>query len=681
MIRFLHKPIFIISLLLVCVCSLASPYEGKSNAVTNNSVNVSRVEADKLWAILRQVSDRLKLRMQVDDNKTLISKILTQSCEAPSPNSFLVKALKAEAKNKKSNNGLSVRGAYTSKSLSDNDGDSSAYLELSWDVLRQGYKENNRQAEALYRQAKIETLKGDMQRFDETYRCRRYQLNETFIGLQSNLVSLKLELMEPVYKVEKRAYFKGWSYLDELLVSEQDIRLAQQELKYLNTEPRYNEKLSESINPAVIDVDLQAVIKNIKQDERVAKLQALEKQSVSDRYQYRRNDKLRLFLRKEFDVGGNGSDNGVVAGLRFTIPIEKKNKQSLVFRLENLEEDVRLKNWQRIARTRAAYEELREQKTRVVKQQYRYLRSKERVRRVLVRKGLNEELELAAAVARVRSMFDAAIELVKAKEELYRRVNEVFLVSRVGYTPSLIKIDALQENNYRARSGERSIYIWSKTFNSTNNKTILDLLNAKSIKHVLLSVSKKIDRQKMADFVKQAELSEITIEAIVGSNNWFKPEQHGIASLVSMTRLELTGRIHLDIEPHTVDGYKRNKETYLNNYVSMLQRIRKEIGNGKLSVSVPTHWPAGVYEKINQLVDKVYFMAYENKTTDVMIRRVKKVLANVDVNKAVVVLSVKDFDDEWDMEKVIHRLEQETGVEQFGFHQLRTYMKKVGAKL
>jgi len=661
----------------VCISSLAASSEAK----TNSNANLSQVEADKLWAILHQVSDRLKLRMQVDGSRAVISKILTQSCEAPSPNSFLVKALKAEAKNKKSNNGLSVRGAYTSKSLSDNDGDASAYLELSWDVLRQGYKENNRQAKALYRQAKIESLKGVMQQFDETYRCRRYQLNETFMGLQSSLVSLKLELMEPVYKVEKRAYFKGWSYLDELLVSEQDIRLAQQELRYLNTEPRYIEKLSESINPAVIDVDLQAVIRHIKQDEHAAKLQALEKQSVSEKYQYRRNDKLRLFLRKEFDVGGTGSDNGVVAGLRFTIPIEKKNKQSLVFRLENLEEGVRLQKWQRIARTRAAYEELREQKTRVVKQQYRYLRSKERVRRVLVRKGLNEELELAAAVARVRSMFNAAIELVKAKEELYRRVNEVFLVSRVGYAPSLIKIDALQENNYRARSGERSIYIWSKTFNSTNNKAILDLLNAKSIKHVLLSVSKKIDRHKMVDFIKQAELSEIDIETIVGSNNWFKPKQHGAASLVSMTRLELTGHIHLDVEPHTVNGYKRNKEKYLNNYVSMLQKIRKEIGKGKLSVAVPTHWPADVYERLNQVVNKVYLMSYENKTTDIMIRRVKKVLANVDVNKAVVVLSVKDFDDEWEMEKVIKRLEQETGVDKFGFHQLKTYMKKVGAKL
>lgn len=637
-------------------------------------------QADKLWAILHQVTERLESRMLVNTNREQINNILMQECETPDPNTMLVLALQAEAKNKQANRGLSVRGAYTSKSLSDNNGDASAYLELSWDILRQGYKGNKRQADALYRQASIEALRGQIKHFDKTYRCRRYQLNQTFVGIQANLISLKLELMEPVYKIEKRAYFKGWSYLDELLISEQDIRVARDELKYLNSDSHWNDGLMKITNPAVIDVDMSAVINAIRQDKRAEKLSNLNRQSLNEKYQYRQNDRLRLFLRKEFDVTGNSNQSGVVAGVRFIVPLEKKNRKSLSYRLKRVEEEAELQSWERIARTRAAYEELREQKSRVIKQQYRYLRSKERVRRVFVRKGLNQDLELAAAVARVRSLFDASIELVKAKEELYRRVNEIFLVSRVEYTPSFIKIKSLQENNYRARSGERSIYVWAKTFNATGNQQLIDFFEAKSIKRILLSAGKKTDKIKMAEFIKMAGEHDLHVETIIGSNTWFEPEQLERAVILAITKAELTGHIHLDIEPHTVEGYKQNKKLYLDNYLAMLTRLRASLIDSKLSVAVPVHWPVAVYEKINKLVDKIYIMAYENKNTDIMVRRVKKVIAKTDIDKVVVVLSVKDFADEWEMEKTLTVLQRETGIYQFGFHQLRTYMQKAGVK-
>ncbi len=637
-------------------------------------------EADKLWAILHQVTEHLDERMQENSSPAHINNILMQDCETPNPNSFLVMALQAEARNKQSNPGLSVRGAYTNQTLRDNIDDSNAYLELSWEILRQGYRGNKQQADNLYRQAKIEALRGRIRRFNKTYRCRRYQLNETFVGLQASLVSLKLELMEPVYQVERRAYFKGWSYLDELLVSEQDIKLAREELKYLNSDSHWNDALMQSVNPAAVDVDMPAVIEAIRKDQQVEKLSQLLKQSLKGKNRYRSNNRLRFFLRKEFDVSGRGSRNGVAAGVKFIIPLEKKNRKSLSYRLRQVEEEAELQNWERIARTRAAYEELREQKARVIKQQYRYLRSKERVRRVFVRKGLNQDLELAAAVARVRSLFDASIELVKAKEELYRRANEIFLVARVDYNPAYIKIQPMQENNNRARIGERSIYIWAKTFNSLGNQQIFDFLEAKSIKRILLSAGKKADRAKMSEFIRQARVKNIQVEIIVGSNTWFMPEQHERASLLAITKSEITGSIHLDIEPHTVAGYKQNKQIYLDDYVSMLGKIRDGLVDSKLSVAVPTHWPAAVYAKINALVDKVYIMAYENKNTDVLVRRVKKVLANVDINKVVVVLSVKDFDDEWAMEKALNVLQRDTGIYQFGFHQLRTFLQKAGVR-
>jgi len=665
---------------LACTAQASTTVSSTPGNAIVNTAEYSRDRADRLWVLLQRLSERLQARMQVDSSPTLVDKILTEGCETSVPGIMLVKALQAEAKDTQRDVGLSIRGAYTSDNLSDSEGDANAYLELSWDVLRQGYKENSQQAAALYRQARIERLRGQQQQLEQTYRCRRYQLNQTFVGLQAGLTSLKLEMMEPVYEIERRAYFKGWSYLDELLVSEQDIRMAREQLQYLNNDTYWEKGLGQSVNPAVIDVDLQAVIQAITHDQQSEQISQLQKQSLAEKLKYKRNDRLRVFLRKEFDVGGNGNQDGVVAGVRFTIPIEKKKQRSLDYRLVNVEESLLQEKWQRKVRARAAYEELREQKERLVKQQYRYLRSKERVRRVFAMKGLNQELELAAAVARVRNLFDAAIEMVKAKEELYRRVNEIFLVSRVGYQSAFIKIDKLQEGEVRARSGERSIYLWSDTFNRFANQQLLDFLAAKSIKRVLLSAGKKTDREKMVLFVNRAEENNVQVDAITGANAWFRPEHHDRAALVASIKAGLSGSIHLDIEPHTVAGYKQNKTRYLAEYLGMLRKVRDSLGNAQLSIAVPTHWPVEVYEQVGQLADKVYIMAYENKTTALLIRRVNKVLSAVDIQKAVVVLSVKEFEDEWQMEKLLNVLQRETGVYQFGFHQFRTYLKKAGMK-
>ena len=649
-----------------------------TNLLANDAPIHPERHAEKLWAILHQTHDRLEQLMQVNANRDQINKILTQSCDAPDPSHQLVRALHAEAKDKESNHGFSVRGAYTSESLNNTDGDGNAYLELSWDLLRQGYQGNKQQAGRLYRQAEIEALRGRIDNFDHTYKCRRYQFHEIFAGMQTSLQILKLELMEPVYQIEKRAYFKGWSYLDEYFISEQDIRLARDELRKLSQVSYSNRELLGTINPAVIDVDISAVITAISEDDRSEKLAQLNRQLLQDNYQNRQDDRLRLFLRKEFDVEGGGDQEGVVAGVRFTIPLEKKSNKSLSYRLMQVEEEAELQEWERITRARAAYEELKEQKSRVVKQQYRYLRSKERVRRVFVRKGLNQDLELAAAVARVRNLFDASIELIKAKEELFRRVNEIFLVSRVEYQADFINIESSQENNYRARHGERSIYIWSKTFNMISNQQLLDFFKTKSISRVLLSAGKATDRIKMSDFLNLATADNVQVETIIGSNNWFKPEHHQRASIIAMTKAEITGSIHLDIEPHTLPGYKQNKKEYLDQYLIMLGKLRNRLNDTQLSVAVPMHWPAEVYRSINSLVDRVYLMAYENKNTEMLVRKVAKVQQHFDRDKVVVVLSIKDFEDEWAMEKTLSILQREAGVSQFGFHQLRTFMQQAG---
>ena len=637
-------------------------------------------EAGQLWRLIQQVYQRLDTVLHETHAMNDVNKVLLQACDVEHPDSKLAHALRAEADQVKKNRGLSIRGAYTTKSLTENEGDPSAYLELSWDVWRQGYLGNRQQARELGHQARIAGMRAQVEQQKLTYRCRRYKLSQTFTGLLSRLLSLKLELMEPVYRIEKRAYFKSWSYLDDLLVSEQDIYLLRKELKNLNSDPYWDNALKQALNLPVIDVDIDAVIALIRKDDTQQRIGLLEKQLIREKNSYRDRDRLRLFLRKEFAVGGSSNNDGVVAGVRFTIPLEKKHKQQRDFRLAYVDQKTELSAWERVTRTRAAYQSLNEQMQRVIKQQYRYLRAHERVRRSLVEKKLDHEVQLAAAVTRLRAVLDAGIELVRSKEELYRRVNEVFLVSRVDFNPDLIQLNSLQTKKYRARPGERSIYLWSRGFNQYSNEQIFDFLEAKGISRVLLSAGKAVEREKMKRFISEAKNKKIKIESIIGNNNWTFTKHHKGASLAVSAAMTVSGAVHLDIEPHTFAEYKKNRASYLKQYLAMIKQIRKVSTDESISVAVPVHWPATVYAELDSSVNGVYVMAYGSDKPDVVIRRLQKVLENISNRKIVIVLRVSDFADEWALENMIAALQQRTGVQRYGLHTFRTFIKKAGAE-
>jgi hypothetical protein len=84
------------------------------------------------------------------------------------------------------------------------------------------------------------------------------------------------------------------------------------------------------------------------------------------------------------------------------------------------------------------------------------------------------------------------------------------------------------------------------------------------------------------------------------------------------------------------------------------------------------------YEKVGQLADTVYIMSYGSEKSDTIIRRLKPVLGSLPSEKAVVVLRVDDFEDEWAMEGAMEQIYARTGIHRFAIHQFKTFLKKTG---
>ncbi|MBZ9613245.1 hypothetical protein [Rheinheimera maricola] len=648
----------------------------------NASIVAAKTAEQVLWDNALASFDVAQQSLARSFNNEDVSRILSAECDLEWTNKHEVAALEGQSSSLSKNYGLELRGGYTSSNIeqrADND-DGNTYMELSWDVLRNGYLDNQYKATDFRRQAAIQALSGKLKKHEFNYQCRRYNVAKHFSGMQAYLNAIKLEFMESVYRVEKDAYFSGASYLDELLISEEDILLARQNLARLNADPYWQKSLESLVNPPSIDVDLAALLSQIRENKDFVEISRLERLRIQDKYQsdesFLAGSRFRLFLRKEFDLARTGNDE-LVAGLRFQLPLTFGSAASQTeSRLNQLENDLSHEHWELIARTRAAYQSLQEQLERTTTQQYRLLRAQERMRRVLSYATLDVPLDIAAVNVRLKNYLDAAIELIQVKEELYRRVNEMFLVSRVEYSDKFIKINALNETNHRSRPGQRSAYIWSEEFNRYSNQELFVLLQTKAIKHAVISASDKVNQAKLFQFLKEADRYQLQVSQLLGEGHWALPENHQRALAAVEARSQYGNSIHLDIEPHMLAQYQQDKVAVLNDYIALLASIRLRNPMLNLSISVPHHWPREVLLSLNDYVDQVYLMAYETTDLDQISARIKQVLSSIPMDKLVVALRKEEFSDELQLENAIETLSQSTGVTQFAVHKLGIFTQE-----
>jgi len=637
-------------------------------------------EAQHLWQLLIQLESRYQQTVQSDQQIENINRLLITDCNLPNIEQLQAEVLYAEAGASRSKKGLEFRSAYTSGDIESNVGDASAYAELSWDLLRNGYLEHRHKAKQLRQQARIKEKSGQLNNQRNRARCRTYNITKQFSGLLTELLDIKHHLMKPVYAIERRAYFKGWSHLDDYLVSEEDLHQVRDELIFLLSAPDFEQNSTQLINPPLIDLDLNGILTAIRQNTQKREITMLKKSLMENRTKQLYQNRLRLFVRKEFDVSNHPNNNDAAAfGVRFRMPLEKNHQNNLhELKEQELEAYDTLNQWERINLTQQAYIEVREQIQRSTRQAYRVARSQERVRRTLLQYKMGDYVPLAVAATQVRSLFSASIEMARAKEILYQRINNLFSAAEINFNPAFIKRLPVEHNHFRGRNGQRSIYLWSDTFNNTPDQQILELLNIKGIKTALVSASSKSDKNKLDSFIEASAAVGVQVIPVLGNHRWTFKQNHAQAISIIVSEAERHGGIHLDIEPHILSGYKENRATYMADYVSLIRQVNKQLNGLQLSLAVPLHWDQTIYREIATLANRIYIMAYENPSKEHIIRRLQPLLEAIPREQIVIALRTDDFSDEWQMEQTIEYITIQTGIQNFAIHQYKTFLQQTG---
>ncbi|MBV1889670.1 MAG: hypothetical protein KUG54_01455 [Gammaproteobacteria bacterium] len=624
-------------------------------------------EQQNMWQLVTNLSNDFFNLYQVGD-PVAADQLFTGNCDELTVPSATAAALKAEALAYTRDYGLSLNGVYSDSATSDGD-EGSAYVELAWNLLDNGRRENLDRAKLLDQQAQLAQIQHQQQLFALSSRCVAERIGHTELGRYGALLRLHNQLLTPAEWLERRAYLNGISLLDELLDAQSQLAVTNIELRKLHNNPRLDTHLTSRETLPIMDIDIKKIIAAIRLDPRPDYERQLQRQSLTLTHETDREIKLRLYLRQQIPTDSQPAD--LVAGVRVSMPVGHKAGIAMPQRFTEINQKIEQQQWQRVARTLTAYDEFSEQLTRVTRQHYRLLRAAERLRQVIVARNLQaDETDLATAATRLHSTLLAAENLITAKRTLYMRLNRVIRESQLVLAHQYLTPLEVPNLDYRARLGQRLLYIWSKNFNQKTNVTLIDLIRAKGMKQVVVSAGKQTNPVKLRRFIAIAENNQIQVELTLGDNRWIFPEQHEAAVSRSLNAANLSERLHLDVEPQALPDYKKNRVLYEQHYLQLVRRISGKLTGQRLTVAVPLHWRSQTYAELAPLVDELYVMAYEQKSSTQVVRRLQPLLAAVPVTKLRLLASAADFPSEWEMEQRFIAVAAQTGISRFGVHAL-----------
>lgn len=266
-----------------------------------------------------------------------------------------------------------------------------------------------------------------------------------------------------------------------------------------------------------------------------------------------------------------------------------------------------------------------------------------------------------------------SIELLDLKQDLYKT-----LLSIKALVPHLKLTEytkPLTLQNLKIASSNppfKAVYIWSDAFKNHSEEIINEYCKVNEFNHLMISYNTtKTHLQKLTHFI--ASNNKAQVHLMIGSNKLLNT---GIAGYLDtlITNIKLTNikGIHLDIEPHTVDGFKENPTALFEKYITVLKQAYAFAQKNKLelSVSIPLSYPENVLSEINKVCDNVYLMAYENVDKDFILRKSAEE-KTIFKNKCVLAFRTKDFKNRTEMDALLKTM----GFSKTAYHDLDDLIK------
>jgi hypothetical protein len=172
--------------------------------------------------------------------------------------------------------------------------------------------------------------------------------------------------------------------------------------------------------------------------------------------------------------------------------------------------------------------------------------------------------------------------------------------------------------------------MWSSTFESADNQSLVSFLKGEDLNPVFLSVGfDNPQLEKAEQFVHIASEGEIEVHLLFGGNvivSGAENDQLSKLNQISEIAKQIgVNEIHLDVEPHTFEDWDMNRLTYENNYLKLLKSADKIFNERSLSLSVSIpHFYDSINSEIEKYVDEAVVMVYETTDINIIKRRTEE---------------------------------------------------------
>jgi hypothetical protein len=604
-------------------------------------------------------------------------------------NELLIKAKQKQAAIYRKSIGLDILGNYTENFNSPfYEADDNVVFKrrmqagLDWSIFDNGWYENKLRA----KQQEFE-MKALKQTLYKAARAKNFNQVKSaiffsFNKLKTDLLNQRMELNEIHSKeAEKLFQLKQMTRENYLKIQRNKTDI----LSQLNVYKSYNDAIKNNLNTApqelylpLIDIDLDKIFLASSQPETdSAWYYKIKKQEL----EYNRLRDLNLHAQLKynyFDVYNvqNNNRHFVSFGLTFGLPVQfvRQPKEEL---LEIEKEMIRLQSDQSSAEANYIVLNLCYEYRYKLKQYLNLLEKRadhyELVRVERVKHEFDDlEFNPSAALLLLDDIYKIDLELLDLKQDLYRHLLEISdKLPQLDIEKAIRPVD-LQEKNPPVKA----VYVWSKALDSLGADFIAEYCQLNNFNRIIISARpEKSYMKKVNELISKTAAD---VELLIGKNKLL--EKGGALayfdSIKGMTDLSKVKALHLDIEPHAMDGFATAKDLLFGQYKKLLSIASDFTRQNKiaLSASIPLSYPDDVLKTIDSLCDLIYLMAYENTNEDFIFKKSAEE-RKIALKRLVIAQRTKDFSNKVELNEKLKALIEKTGIKNYAVHDIDDLVK------
>lgn len=279
--------------------------------------------------------------------------------------------------------------------------------------------------------------------------------------------------------------------------------------------------------------------------------------------------------------------------------------------------------------------------------------------------------------------WDIAIEQMDLHQQLYLKLgdirkyipqeNVIRFTKPWDINAAAVSFD--EENNIVIP--QQNLFIWSKSWMGRKPTDIATQAFQWGIDQVYLSPSSdRIERINFNELIQSLQQKDIASHLLVGKNKWLNGDITAhLDSLYQLYGKSAISGLHLDIEPHTIEGYKDSSVYYQNLYIARLKEAKTfcDLHGWTLGISIPLFYPESFLQLMQPLVDEVVLMAYETSGPESIQRRISEEVA-IFGNKINIALRCKDYSNKVDMQKDFDAIRVWHSSQKTSIHDYETYL-------